>query len=96
MNHRTVLIAVTLFCLIPSLTATAQQQQQSPPSTGAGWVAKILKVARPKSVTIRKFKEVEIPPPEERNESPSENQQLLFLSVELNAPSKSNTETQGI
>jgi hypothetical protein len=95
-KHRTVLIAVTLFCLIPSLTATAQQQKQSPPSIESHWLAKILKVTRPDSVTIRKPKELEIPPPDERNESPSEDQQWLVLGVELKAPPKSIIETQEI
>ncbi len=97
MKHRTILITAAIFCLIRLPSVEGQQQQkQSPPSTGAGWVAKILKVTRPKSVTIRKFKEVEVPPPDERNESPSENQQWLVLSVELKAPPESVIDTEEI
>jgi hypothetical protein len=73
-----------------------QQWQQSPPSTESRWVAKILKVTRSDSVTIRKFREVEIPPPDERKERPSENQQWLVLGVELKAPPKSVIETEVI
>lgn len=97
MKHRTVLMALTLFWLIPSPAVAAQQQQkQSPPSIEARWLATILKVTRPDSVTIQKFKEVEIPPPDERNESPGENQKWLVLSVELKALPKSVIETEQI
>jgi hypothetical protein len=97
MKHRTVLITAGIFCLIRSPALEGQpQQEQSPPSIESRWVAKILQVTRPDSVTIRKFKEVEIPPPDERNESPSENQQWFVLRVELKAPPKSVVETEEI
>ena len=96
MKRRTVFVAVTSFCLISALSVAAQQQKESPHSIGPRWTAKILKASRPDSVTIRKPKEVETPPPNERNESPGENRQWLLLNVELTAPPESVMNTEEI
>jgi len=96
MKRRTVFVTVTSFCLISALSVAAQQQKESPLSIRPRWAAKILKASRLDSVTIRKPKEVETPPPNERNESPGENRQWLLLNVELTAPRESVMNTEEI
>ena len=97
MKHKSMLIAVTLFCLISSpAVAGPQDEKQSPLSIEPPWVAKILKVSHPDSVRIRKPKEVEILPPDEWNESPGENQKWLILGLELTASPESEMNTEEI